>query len=192
MLRLVQFLKSGLMWRLGCVIGGVSIGVGSAYFAMTNLGVTKVQGNPGWETRELAPSGTAVPYVLGYFLAAGQLPPPASVMQFNGVTDSSDAKFSGSCIVKIEGMVPDSRWWTLAAVDFNGLTQNERSVVTAGTAIRETDGRLVVFVSRTPHHGNWLIPPSSGRYHIALTLHDASQTRDAGFALPKISIELCP
>jgi hypothetical protein len=114
-----------------------------------------------------------LPYALGHFLALGQVPPTRTGRQFVRRTDDTGKALSASCIAVLTGVVPASRWWTLAAAAPDGEMDPARGVLSAGQAVLEANGQLIATVSDSPSPGNWLVPSRSS-YTLVLTLHDAS------------------
>jgi hypothetical protein len=177
---------SKLTIKAAALAGAVVLGVGSAYFGMANLGNRPIAENTSWTVRSGNPNDSALPYVLGHYLASGQLPPPLAVQDYHRDRDEEGATLTGSCVVEITGSVPEARWWTLSAVNGSGVSPEDRNTLTAGNAILEADDTLVVRISTSPQPGNWIKPPSNGTYAIALAVHEAIEADRAQLKLPRV------
>jgi hypothetical protein len=177
--------------RLAALAGAVTIGTGTALHGLSSFGLIPVEGSPLWQTRPLAIDSTALPYSLGNYLMSGQLPPPAAVRDFQRAADDAGKVLAGSCAVELRGKMPAARWWTIAAVDTNGVAWANSGALTSGGVIVEASGEVVVRISTAPQPGNWIRPPSSGAYRLALTLHDPVETRDDPAPLPGVVQEDC-
>jgi hypothetical protein len=180
-----QFMNK-LATKAAVLAGAVVLGVGSAYFGMANLGNRPVPENIGWTLRSGKPNDSALPYVLGHYLASGQLPPPLAVQDFHRDRDEESEILTGSCVVEISGSIPEARWWTLSAVNSSGTAPEDRNTLTAGNAILEPDDTLVVHISTSPQTGNWIKPPSNGTYGIALAVHEIAEAGRAPLKLPRV------
>ncbi len=175
-----------LVIKAAALAGAVLLGVGSAYVGMAKLGNRPVPENVAWTLRSADPNDSALPYVLGHYLAGGQLPPPLAVQDYHRDKDDDGGTLTGSCVVEIKGIIPEARWWTLSAVNGSGTAPDNRNSLTAGNAILEADDTLVVRISVSPQPGNWIKPPSNGTYAIALTIHEATETARVPLQLPRV------
>jgi hypothetical protein len=163
------------------------LGVGSAYRGLADFGEIAVAGNPQWHERILDAKHGALPYVTGHYLANGQLPPPLAVRDFQRRVDDQGQALKGSCVAEVKGAAPAARWWTISSVNPDGVAPTDSNTLTAGNAIVESDGTLIVRISSAPVPGNWIKPAQSGTYGIAVTLHDAAAGREQAIKLPAVS-----
>jgi hypothetical protein len=175
----------------GSLFAGAVLGIGSAYYSFSAAGVSPVPDQPGWVQRSMISTSATLPYELGHYLADGQLPPPKSVMDLWRNTATDGVALRGDCTVTFEGTIPPARWWTLAAVNKDGVAQGPRSVLAASFAVFEADGHIAVHVAVDPQPGNWIAPLSGGTYSLALTLHDPVLPLPAGEPLPTLKREGC-
>jgi hypothetical protein len=179
-----------LFYRLaiagGSLAVGAILGVFSVYYAFSKAGVAPVPEQDGWEQRSAAPNSPIFPYVLGHYLAEGQLPPPQSAVDLWRHITADGKELRGDCSVVLEGTIPASRWWTLAAVNKDGIAEGVRGVLSASSAILEADGSIVIRISIDPQPGNWVTPASGGTYALALTLHDPIVPFPPGEPLPTL------
>jgi hypothetical protein len=162
------------VWAVGSIIVGAAVGLASASYSLSQAGLGAPRTPNGWQEWNLAPESPLLPYALGHFLAAGQLPPSRSSRQFVRRTDDEGRKLNSSCPVLVSGPMPVVRWWTLAATANNGKAQDSGSYLDAGSAIRESTGKLIVTVAPLPQPGNWIAPATRGNFMLVLTLHDVA------------------
>ncbi len=172
--------------RAAALSGVVVLGIGSAYVGMARFGNRPIHDNAAWSIRQGNPKDSALPYVLGYYLASGQLPPPLAVQDYHRDTDDDGGPLAGSCVVEVKSSVPDARWWTLSAVNSHNVSPDDFNTLTAGTAILEEDDTLVVRISTSPQPGNWIRPPSGGAYGIAFSVHDGADNGEVLQQLPHV------
>jgi hypothetical protein len=173
------------LWAIGSLGFGLAAGLGSGVYALNTIGLTAAASPKDWQEWVLSDGSTTLPYALGHFLAAGQVPPSRASRQFIRRVDDSGAALSGSCAVTLQGALPPARWWTLAATASNGKVGESRGVLSAGEAVLEANGQLRAQVSASPAAGNWIVPPGNGSYILVLTVHDAASVSAA--TLPPIS-----
>ncbi len=102
-------------------------------------------------------------------------------------TATDGVTLRGDCMTTLEGTIPPARWWTIAAVDKDGVAEGARSVLSASAAVLEADGHIIVHLSAEPQPGNWIAPASGGTYSLALTLHDPVLPLPAGEPLPRLT-----
>jgi hypothetical protein len=184
-------LKVRIAVALGSLFLGAVLGIGSAYYAFSTAGISPVPEQPGWVQRSMVSTSSTLPYELGHYLVSGQLPPPKSVMDLWRETTADGAALRGDCMITFDGTIPPARWWTLAAVNKDGVADGPRSVLTASSAVFEADGRIVVHIAVDPRPGNWVAPVSGGTYSLALTLHDPVLPLPTGEPLPSLKREGC-
>jgi hypothetical protein len=179
-----------LALSIGFFAATIAAGAGSALYGFTHFGLTQVANSPGWQTRSVDQQDHALPYALAHFLMEGQLPPPASVKDFTRAADDAGVAFDARCIVEVRGRIPPARWWTLSVTDNAGVALSDAHTITAGSAILESGGDLVLRISTAPQPGNWIRPPSNS-YRLALTLHDQTSVRNEQVVLPKVQQSGC-
>jgi hypothetical protein len=167
-------LSQRTIWAVGAAGLGLAVGIGSAMYSLSVAGLMPPKQAQGWQEWNLDPESRTLPYALGHFLAADQMPPPRTSQQFVRKTDNDGKALRGDCAITIVGSLPTSRWWTLQSATLNGRIPNKQSIADMGTAVREADNSLVFKVSATPQPGNWMLPASNGSYMLVLTLHDTA------------------
>jgi hypothetical protein len=154
-----------LFLNLSMLLAGLVFGVLSARYMMDRVTVSAQAGAGKWTEISLAGDTLSGTYLAGHFLRRGQVPPPNGVRYFVRDTDDEGNLLRGDCVVSLEGSVPASRWWFVSVDD--GST---RKGLDAGQVVREGDGQINISVSISPVPGNWLVPPSTGRFELQLIL----------------------
>ncbi len=182
------------------LVASVALGLGLTYASVTHLrGMDAVRSGPwtGWPR-----SGTTQidPYARATFARSGELPIElADGLLFLAETDEAGRPLDGRCDIKISGILPQARIWTITLMDREGrLIANaaERTGFTSNEVVYRPDGGVDVAVAPTARAGNWV--PSGGREHVkvALRLYDApfsfSSSSGDGSLLPRIVTERCP
>jgi hypothetical protein len=162
------------LWAAGSLGAGVALGLGSAVYGLNSIGLSNAASPKDWQEWDLAEDSTTLPYALGHFLTAGQVPPSRASRQFIRSVDDQGSALSGACVATLQGALPQARWWTLAAAANNGAIGDEQGVLSAGEAVLEANGQLRAQVSATPVSGNWITPPARGAFVLVLTLHDSA------------------
>jgi hypothetical protein len=176
----------GFAFKLAAISGAIILGIGAAYQGFAVFGNRAVAGNPMWTERVLNPQDKALPYVLGHYMARGQLPPPLAVQDYLRQYDEDGNVLDGDCVIEVKGEIPLARWWTLSAVNENSVASLDSNTLTSGTAVLEADDTLILRISNSPQPGNWIKPPSNGNYRIAFAVHEAVENRSPTFKLPQV------
>jgi hypothetical protein len=168
------------------ILVGLGLGVYSGMQALESTGLEKVSGNGGWQEWRLGENDRSLPYALGHFLSAGQVPPPRDARYFVRSLDDDGNALTGDCVFKIEGPEIASRWWSLRA------GENATSILTAGQALVSDMGQLNVMLSPHPMPGNWILPPSSTRYTLTYVINQPAPSKNgAGLILPSVKKAGC-
>jgi hypothetical protein len=179
-----------LIYAALAVVGGLAIGLGSAVMRLSEAGSVAVPGNTAWVELDPASGNEMLPYALGLYLGAGQVPPSFTVRQFKRIRDEEGNALRGDCAYVLEGKVPPARWWTLAATDAQGRVVNPQSVIVAGQAFRDAEGAMRVSFAPWPIAGNW-VRVDSGTYGLMLALHDVQDDDDKPVTLPVVRKGRC-
>jgi hypothetical protein len=172
------------------LIAGAGGGLATAVVALNSVGLSGNSDPANWQRWNLAEDSLSLPYALGHFLTAGQVPPTNASKQYVRRTDNTGKGLNASCTAVVAGVIPATRWWTLAATANNGTTTSKRGVLNAGQAVVDANGQLHVRIGREPMPGNWLVPPSNGAFMLVLTLHDPVTDIDIKL-LPSVTLEGC-
>lgn len=147
---------------------GAGAGWISAVSMIENHGLTALAAQPLWSERHSAASDPVAPYVLGYFAAQGQVPPPGTSRHFVRNRDDEGNTLRAECRYVLTGKIPKARNWSLNLVGGSTYANS----LTAGQMIYEADGSVRVGLAPYPVAGNRLTMPPSGSVHLTLTLHD--------------------
>jgi hypothetical protein len=170
-----------LIITFSILLGGAVIGLFSAISALGGMGLRQVQNGNGWQEWRLGENERLLPYALGHFQSVGQVPPPKSSRFFVRSADENGNALYGDCVYVFSGQTIPARWWTISAI--NGSSQDASAVLTAGQAVTDADGQLIVNISRHPEPGNWIAPPDSGTFALRFVLSEPELPAD-GSALP--------
>ncbi len=168
------------------ILGGLGLGVLTAIYALSTLGLKPVADSQGWREWRLGENDRMLPYSLGHFLGSGQVPPPKAARYYVRERDDDGNVLSGDCVFEISGPSIPARWWSLS------VGQKEASVLSAGQAMLDDAGNLKAVVSRHPLPGNWLTPPDSGSFTLTyIVVEPLKQKSDASLVLPHVKKAGC-
>jgi hypothetical protein len=163
------------------VLAGLGLGIFTGLRALDSTGLENVKGGNGWQEWRLSESDRLLPYSLGHFLSAGQVPPPRATHFYVRYTDDDGNILSSDCIFKIDGPAIAARWWSLRAGD------EVQSTLSAGQAVLTASGQLDAVISRHPMPGNWILPTSSGTYVLSYVISEPAKAKDAtALILPSV------
>ncbi len=166
--------SSRTLWAAGSLVFGIAAGVGSAVVALNTVGLTAANAPNDWQEWNLSDDSLTLPYALGHFLNAGHVPPTKASRQFIRRVDDKGLSLDTACVTEVSGAIPAARWWTLAAAAPDGSIVSDRSVLSAGQAVLEANGKLLARVAASPAPGNWIVAPARGSFTLVLTIHDPS------------------
>lgn len=152
-----------------------------------------------WQAYPKAQTSEADPYARNHRAkAAGLLLGSAEGLVFYADNDDAGSGLTGACTYRLDGKVPQARFWTLTATDVaNGpltVRPGLPAALNAQTVLYNDDGTLDVAVSSTPQPGNWLAVPPGSRYRLAFTLFDSPVAGSSGLieqSMPTITREGC-
>jgi hypothetical protein len=160
---------------------GLSIGVYTAMRALETTGLENVEGAKGWQEWRLGENERSLPYALGHFLSAGQVPPSKAARYFVRRYDDEGNLLSGDCNFKVDGPEISSRWWSLRA------GEEKAAIISAGQAIISEAGQFVATISPRPAPGNWLQPPKGTNFTLTYVINGPAKTKnDAPLILPTV------
>lgn len=176
----------GFGFSLFYVMGGIFAGIFTAMQALGGAGLQPVAGGAGWQEWRLGENDRLLPYALGHFLSAGQVPPQKASRYFVRDRDDDGNVLSSDCVFKIEGPAIPARWWSLS------VGQNPNAILPAGQAILDSNNNLTAWVARHPQPGNWLTPPDTRSYTITYVVSQpAKQKAGTPLALPHVKKTGC-
>ncbi len=169
------------------ILAGLVLGLVSAQTMMQRAADAQggIVGN--WHSVHIDADSSTGFYAASSFLRKGQLPPPRGARFYTRNLDDDGNALRGGCVVSIEGKMPEVRWWSLKMQTTSGTASLD-----AGEALRESDGSLLVSISRAPSSGNWLKAPSDGAYDLSLVIFDPIQpSKEAAPPLPVVKRLWC-
>ena len=168
---------------------GALAGLASAVATIELYSATPVEPASPWQSWDVSPGSKIRPYALDHYLMAGRFPPAAGQMREFAAQKASDGgALNGACNYVLAAKAAPPLWWTLAA--FSGSSSNavSNTVITADTAVIESDGSIRLAVSRSPVSGNWIKPPSASSFTLLYTIAEPSSSLSRE-PLPMFAIE---
>lgn len=171
------------------LVGGFLAGLGSAIAAIELYSATPVEPGSPWQSWDISLGNRARPYALDHYLIDGRFPPAAGQMREFAANAASDGgALNGACSYVLSAEVAPSLWWTIGIFSSGSSTLVPNAVITADTAVVESDGSLRLAVSRTASSGNWIRPPSAGGFTLLYTIAEPSSNLSRS-PLPLFTIE---
>lgn len=169
------------------IIAGLILGLASAQTMMQRAQDVRDGTLGKWQSVQVDADSSSGFYAASAFLSKGQLPPPQGVRYYKRLADDEGNSLRGSCVIAVEGRMPESRWWFLKIETSAGV-----AALDAGSAIREADGSLLVSISQAPSAGNWLRVPDDGTYQLSLVIFErAKNTAEKPTPLPTVKRLWC-
>lgn len=169
---------------LTAIAVALATGFGLSYYALTDgrlFGASQIGPWVSWPDL-----GTASPnpYSRGHLTreAALQLG-RAEGLKFVATTDSAGEALDLACTYTLEGHVPVSTFWTLVAVNGEGINlaaPGGELALRSSEIVRANSGAMIVHVGRSLAPGNWLELAGDGAFSLQLTLYDT--TAFSGFS----------
>ena len=189
-----------LLGTLFALAVAAAVGLGATYFALSRgaaFGALRIGAWTAWPK-----SGTqdADPYARASIARSGRLPLAlGDGVTFLAKTDDDGRRLDGRCDVRLAGITPTARFWTLTLSDLDGqLVANSlhRYDFTSQEVVRRGDGSFVITVSPRASPGNWLPTGGIDRYMLALRFYDTSvgvATKEGReIPMPSIKTRSCP
>lgn len=177
------------------------LGVASAlWMTRRQLARGGVENGP-WHTNEHIGSSAADAYLragvaLGGLLALNK----SETVYFTAFADADGAPLLSSCVYRVAGRDPATRWWSItayAADNFLIAEAEGRFSVDKARVERDADGSFALLIGGEQQPGNWISAGPPGRkepFSLTLRLYnpDPAVLADlAGVALPRIVKERC-
>lgn len=176
----------------------LTVGFGLSYYALTDGRLFgAVQIGP-WTAWPDIGSPSPNPYTRGHIAREAALQLGRSEgLQFVAHVDSAGDALDLACSYRIDGHVPVSTFWTLAAVNAQGLNlaaPDTDLAIRSSEITRTSDGAIRLHVGTTLRPSNWLELVGSGPFSLVMTLYDT--TALSGFSandmvMPSITRESC-
>ena len=167
-----------VFYLLMMIAVALTVGFGLSYYALTDgrlFGAAQVGPWTAWpDVGASAPN----PYTRGHLAREAALQLGQSEgLQFTATTDSDGQPLTRDCSYRIDGKTPLATFWTLVALDAQGINiaapDTEPAMRSTGLA-RANDGSVVVNVGTTLQPGNWLELVGEGPFTLELTLYDTA------------------
>lgn len=179
-----------------CVVA-LGVGFGLSWVALNEgrlFGATQVGPWVAWTD---IGSNSPNPYTRAHIARAASLPlGQAEGLQFTATTDSDGEPLTRACTYRISGRTPVASFWTLAAVDADGINvaaPDADAVLRSNRLARSGNGAIAVTVGTTLMPLNWLEITGAGTFQLVLTLYDMPAF--AGVSgpadMPTITTERC-
>lgn len=176
----------------------LSVGFGLSYYALTDGRLFGAVSLGPWTAWPDIGSPTPNPYTTGHITREAALQLGRSEgLQFAATTDSDGVPLDLSCSYRIDGHVPVSTFWTLVAVDAEGVNlaaPGTDPALRSSEVIRTNDGAIRVHVGTRLRPYTWLELSGSGPFSLVLTLYDTtalSSFASADMTMPAITMEAC-
>lgn len=139
------------------------------------------------------------PYARAMMARTGELPVGSGDgVAFYATADETGQSLDGRCDVRVSGITPQARFWTLTLYDTEGrLVANsmQRQGFTSQEIVRKSDGSFEITVGPRARPGNWLPTAGVEKYVLVLRLYDTPigvATRTGREApMPSISKRAC-
>ncbi|WP_316359502.1 DUF1214 domain-containing protein [Devosia sp.] len=167
-----------VFYLLMMIAVALGVGFGLSYYALTDgrlFGVAQV--GP-WHAWPDVGAHTPNPYTRGHLArtAAFELG-QSEGLEFIAAIDSDGEPLTRDCAYRIEGKTPLATFWTLVAVDEDGINVAAPDVAPAmrssGIA-RADDGSIIINVGTSLLPQNWLELTGEGPFKLVLTLYDTA------------------
>lgn len=179
----------------------ILVGVVSAVWAARNQFAAGGVRSGAWATNANIGSSGAGAYLRAGVALGGLLALEKSeTVYFTAMHDDGGEPLRASCVYRIEGRDPATRWWSITAYgeDHFLIPGSVGRFSVDRTAVeRDADGRFVVLVGGEPHERNWIAsgaPDGDRPFSLTLRLYnpDPAVVADlAGVELPRIVREHC-
>lgn len=174
------------------------LGFGLSYYALTDgrlFGATSLGPWTAWpDIGSPAPN----PYTRGHIAREAALQLGRSEgLRFLATTDSAGNLLDLSCSYRIDGHVPVSTFWTLAAVNedwINLAAPDTDAALRSSEVVRAGDGSLRIHVGTRLKPGSWLELTGTGPFSLVMTLYDStalSSFASSDMTMPAITQEDC-
>lgn len=176
----------------------LSVGFGLSYYALTDGRLFGAVSLGPWMAWPDIGAPNPNPYTTGHIVRAAALQLGRSEgLQFVATADSDGAALDLACSYRIDGHVPVSTFWTLAAVDedwINLAAPGTDAALRSSEIVRQSDGALRIHVGTHLRPSNWLELTGSGPFSLVLTLYDTtalSSFASSDVTMPSITLEQC-
>ena len=167
---------------LAIAIGGGTL---SAWYAVSRFDGFGALAIGQWTAHPQAGTPLSDPYAKARAAREGAFPLGGTEgLAFYAYSDNQGKTLDRRCTYKVEGNTPNTRFWTLYAVD-RTLTpldpgRDRLPALHSRQIFRNDDGGFSIFVSPQAQPGNWLATSGTGRMALAMTLYDTPVGSNSG------------
>jgi hypothetical protein len=188
-----------LLKALGAAVAGLGLGLWATRAALTGALPVAVDNLGQWRVESRAGAADADPYTRARVERSGEIPLGLGEgLRLTTRVDSEGRALDPSCVYKLGSEAPTARYWTLEALDGAGFpieNADERYVLRSTELLRQSKGGFWIWISQSPHAGNWLPIGAKGRFRLAMRLYDpALSDATVGFeraTAPSVVRERC-
>lgn len=178
------------------IVVALGVGFGLSYYALTDGRLFGAVSLGPWTTWPDIGAPAPNPYTHGHITRDAALQLGRSEgLQFVASTDSEGNPLDLDCSYRVEGRVPVSTFWTLAAVDadwVNLAAPGTDAALRSSEITRLPNGALSVHVGTSLKPNTWLELTGSGPFSLVLTLYDTTALSSfASATMPYIIREDC-
>lgn len=180
------------------ILVALAVGFGLSYYALTDGRLFGAVQLGSWTAWPDAGAPAPNPYTRGHIAREAALQLGRSEgLQFIATKDDGGEALDLSCTYRLDGRVPVSSFWTLAAIDANWINlaaPDADTAIRSSEIARENSGALRLHVGTSLRPGNWLELSGSGAFSLVLTLYDTMALTGFGSSdaiLPSITREDC-
>jgi hypothetical protein len=152
------------------------VGLGATWMTATRgteLGTLTIGA---WTARPKIGTTEINPYSRASIARSGELPVgTGDGIAFIANADDNKRPLDGRCDIKVSGVTPAARFWTLTLYDMKGhLVANalQRYGFTSEEIVRSADGSFTIRMASRARAGNWLPTGGIERYQLMLRLYD--------------------
>ena len=165
-----------LIKALAIAVAGLALGLWTTEAALTGALPIAVDSLGQWRMEARAGAADADPYTRARVERSGEIALALGEgLRLTTRLDSEGRALDGSCVYKLGRQAPTARYWTLEAIDGAGFPLENatgRYVLRSTELLRDPDGGFAIWISPSPHAGNWLPVAARGRFGLALRLYD--------------------
>ena len=167
-----------VLYLLTMIAVALGVGFGLSYYALTDgrlFGVAQIGPWAAWpDVGAPAPN----PYTRGHLAREASLQlGQAEGLRFTAIVDSDEQPLARDCSYRVEGRTPLATFWTLVAVDGQGVNITSpagQMAMRSGDIARANDGSIIINVGTRLLPWNWLELTGEGPFSLVLTLYDTA------------------
>jgi hypothetical protein len=159
---------------LAVLVAGTVLGVLATWLTVFRFPPGRIS-NGAWKTDPAVVTAQTDAYRRAFVATHGLFALNRSeAIYYTASTDSDGRALTGQCHYKVEGPVPDARWWSITAYgpdDYLIANPTGRYSVTKQQVAPDAHGRIVVLVGGNSGGNNW-IAAGTGRFSLSLRLYN--------------------